>query len=66
MSNSENHSNELAGIVGRNAVLSTPEDLMLYEYDGSVERARPQAVVFASALSDQAHVARMRHDYFVP
>ena len=37
---------ELARMVGSEAVLDRFEDLMLYEYDGSVERALPQAVVF--------------------
>ncbi len=49
---------ELASIVGPEAVLSQPEDLMLYEYDGSVERATPEAVVFPSTTED---VVRLVH-----
>jgi len=32
--------------LGSDAVLHEPEDLILYEYDGSVEIARPNCVVF--------------------
>lgn len=41
-----NLANELEQIAGPGAVLVAPEDLMLYEYDGSVDRALPKAVVF--------------------
>jgi len=42
---------ELASIVGPDAVLERAEDLMLYEYDGSTERALPQAVVFPATTA---------------
>src|SRR5271154_1585764 len=37
---------ELKSLLGPRAVLHKPEDLMLYEYDGSVEVAPPGCVVF--------------------
>src|SRR5215212_4817000 len=37
---------ELERIVGPKAVLSDSYDLALYEYDGSIDRHRPEAVVF--------------------
>ena len=37
---------DLRRIVGESWVLSDPDDLLLYEYDGSVDRALPDAVVF--------------------
>ena len=37
---------ELERVLGPNGVLWQPYDLMLYEYDGSIDRARAQAVVF--------------------
>src|SRR5581483_7318300 len=49
---------ELAAIVGRDAVLAAPEDLLLYEYDGSVERARPDAVVFPASTEEVAQLVR--------
>ena len=36
----------LQNILGASMVLHRPEDLLLYEYDGSVEKGRPGAVVF--------------------
>ena len=36
----------LEGQLGKNAVLSVPSDLQLYQYDGSVDQALPDAVVF--------------------
>jgi hypothetical protein len=33
-------------LLGPANVLSQKEDLMLYEFDGSVEKARPEVVVF--------------------
>ncbi|MBI2817150.1 MAG: FAD-binding protein [Acidobacteria bacterium] len=43
---------ELKNIIGSQAVLHAPEDLMLYEYDGSVDRALPDAVVFPSTTEE--------------
>jgi len=37
---------ELEKLLGADAVLSKPTDLLMYEYDGSVEQARPDVVVF--------------------
>ena len=37
---------EFISLLGANNVLHRQEDLILYEYDGSVEKARPDAVVF--------------------
>src|ERR1700719_3547141 len=37
---------DLKKLLGSDAVLHEPEDLILYEYDGSVEIARPNCVVF--------------------
>jgi glycolate dehydrogenase FAD-linked subunit len=52
------HTAELQSIVGPEAVLSQPEDLMLYEYDGSVERAKPEAVVFPSTTEEVSRLLR--------
>src|SRR5215813_8754917 len=50
---------ELEGIVGARNVLSRAEDLVLYEYDGSVEKARPEAVVFPSSTADVVKIVRL-------
>ncbi|HET8965081.1 MAG TPA: FAD-binding oxidoreductase, partial [Candidatus Acidoferrum sp.] len=55
---------ELEGIVGARNVLSRSEDLVLYEYDGSVEKARPEAVVFPSSTAEVIAIVKLavRHD----
>ena len=55
---------ELEGIVGVRNVLSRAEDLVLYEYDGSVEKARPEVVVFPSSTADVVKVVKLaiKHD----
>ena len=47
---------ELVRLVGREAVLDRPEDLMLYEYDGSVARSVPTAVVFPTSTREVAEL----------
>jgi glycolate oxidase len=37
---------ELKKLIGPSAVLHLPEDVLLYEYDGSVEKGRPDIVAF--------------------
>src|SRR5215471_19516837 len=50
---------ELQAIVGSRNLLSRPEDLVLYEYDGSVDRARPEAVVFPSSTSEVSRIVKL-------
>jgi glycolate oxidase len=56
----------LRKIVGKDAVLSEPADLMLYEYDGGVQRALPQAVVFPTTTEQVARVVRLCAEEKVP
>jgi len=58
---------ELAGIVGPKAVLDAPEDRMLYEYDGSVDRALPDAVVFPSTTGEVVRLVQWaaRNDFAI-
>jgi len=58
--------NELERFLGKDAVLSQPEDLLLYEYDGSVEIARPQCIVFPRTADDVARIVRLANRYKVP
>ena len=39
-------------LVGPRGYLSKPEDLKLYEYDGGVDKARPELVVFPRSTED--------------
>jgi glycolate oxidase len=57
---------QLRKIVGRAAVLSEREDLMLYEYDGGVQRALPQAVVFPQTTEQVARIVKLAGKEGVP
>ena len=57
---------ELTALLGRDAVLSASEDLMLYEYDGSVEQAQPDCVVFPRSRDHVVGIARLSAKYKVP
>jgi glycolate oxidase len=60
------HIRDLESLLGPSNVLSLPEDLMLYEYDGSVEIARPEAVVFPSTTAHVSQIAKLSAKYEVP
>src|SRR5215472_6419796 len=50
---------QLRKIVGRDAVLDRPEDLMLYEYDAGVRKCTPAAVVFPQRTEHVAQIMRL-------
>src|ERR1700746_453343 len=57
---------ELIALLGPKAVLSQREDLMLYEYDGSVELWSPECVVFPGSARDVAEIVRLANRYETP
>jgi glycolate oxidase len=57
---------ELKDFLGSNAVLHRPEDLLLYEYDGSVEKGRPDAVVFPSSTEEVSWIVRLAAQHKIP
>ena len=57
---------ELKKILGPSAVLSLPEDVLLYEYDGSVEKGRPDAVVFPSTTNEVSRIVKLAAHHNVP
>ena len=57
---------ELEKLLGSEAVISAPDDLLLYEYDGSVEEARPDCVVFPRTTADVSAIARISAKHRVP
>lgn len=57
---------DLEHILPREHVLSRPEDLLLYEYDGSVEVARPNCIVFPRDASDVVHIVEVANHHDVP
>ena len=55
---------ELKKLIGPTAVLHLPEDVLLYEYDGSVEKGRPDVVAFPRSTDDVSRMVALaaRHD----
>jgi glycolate oxidase len=56
----------LEGILGAGTVLHRSEDLLLYEYDGSVEKGRPGAVVFPSTTEEVSRAVKLAAQHDVP
>jgi glycolate oxidase len=53
-------------IVGPRGYLSRPEDLALYEYDGSIDKARPDVVVFPRSTEDVVAIVKLAGEYSMP
>lgn len=56
----------LQDVVGRDHVLYLPEDLLAYEYDATIERRRPDAVVFPNTTDEVAACVRAANAHDVP
>jgi glycolate oxidase len=56
----------LAAIVGPRGYLDRPEDLTLYEYDGSIDKGRPDLVVFPRTTEDVAAIVKTAQEFGVP
>src|SRR5215469_6036562 len=57
---------ELQSFLGPGNVLHRPEDLALYEYDGSVDRARPELVVFPSSTGHVSRIVKLAAKQDIP
>lgn len=56
----------LIEIAGPGGYLDRPEDLRLYEYDGGVDKAPPDIVLFARGAEDVSRIARVAAGSGVP
>ena len=56
----------VAKIVGPRGYLSRPEDLALYEYDGGVDKARPDLVVFPESSEQAAALVKLAAEHNTP
>ena len=56
----------LQNIVGEEHVVFHPDDLLVFEYDGSVDRGLPQAVVFPANTDEVSRVIALAHGAGVP
>ena len=56
----------LQAILGPDGVLHRPEDVALYEYDGALDKARPDFVVFPATTQQVAAVVRVANAAGLP
>lgn len=56
----------MKSLLGPENVLSATEDLLLYEFDGSVEKARPELVVFPHTTEEVSRIVKLATKYQVP
>jgi len=57
---------KLYDIVGEKGLLDRPDDLALYEYDGSVDKSRPDVVVFPRTTDDVAAIVKIAAVHKLP
>jgi len=57
---------KLVALLGARAVLDRPEDLALYEYDGGVDKHRPDIVVFPRTTADVAGIVKIAREFASP
>lgn len=57
---------ELIAVVGPRGILDRPEDLALYEYDGSVDKHRPAMVIFPRTTEDVVRIVEITGKYNIP
>jgi glycolate oxidase len=53
-------------VVGPLGYLHLPEDLSLYEYDGSVDKARPDVVVFPTSTAEVVALVKLAREAGIP
>ena len=54
------------GILGMDNVVVHPDDLLVFEYDGSIDRGMPEAVVFPANTSDVSRVMSLAYEAGIP
>ena len=57
---------DLEKLLGSGSVLFHAEDVLLYEYDGSVEKGRPDIVVFPTSTGEVSQIVKLAAKYNVP
>src|SRR5438067_9604574 len=57
---------ELSASLGAKYVLHTPYDLMLYEYDASIDRSSPDIVVLPASTGDVVAIVKIAARHKVP
>jgi glycolate oxidase len=57
---------EITSLLGAKNVLDRAEDLLLYEFDGSVEKATPDLVVFSRTTEEVSRIVKLAARHEVP
>ena len=57
---------DLSALLGAKYVLHTSYDLMLYEYDASIDRCTPDIVVMPASTEDVAAIVKIAARHYVP
>jgi len=57
---------KLYDIVGERGLLDRPDDLALYEYDGSIDKSRPDLVVFPRSAADVSAIVKIAAEHGLP
>jgi glycolate oxidase len=53
-------------LLGPSGYLHRPEDLKLYEYDGSIDKGRPELVAFPRSTEDVAALVKLSNEQNIP
>lgn len=56
----------LQKLLGRDAVLDRPEDLMLYEYDGGLAKGTPDLVAFPQSTEHVVAIVKAANEFKIP
>ena len=54
---------ELRQLLGERGVLDRSQDLLLYEFDASIEKGRPECVVFPTSTEDVVGIVKVAQKY---
>ncbi|MBV9762970.1 MAG: FAD-binding protein [Acidobacteriaceae bacterium] len=57
---------DFESVIGKAAVLSEPNDLTMYEYDGGVDKSRPDVVVFPRTTEDVVALVVLAREHKLP
>ena len=57
---------QLKSLLGPKNILDQQEDLLLYEFDGSVEKGRPDVVVFPHTTAEVAQIVKLAAQHEAP
>jgi glycolate oxidase len=58
--------NAVHKLLGPKGYLQRPEDLLLYEYDGGVDKSRPDLVVFPRSTEDVVAIVKISIEHHIP